>query len=152
MPDRPSSTSSSMEWLVRGEHDLQSARLLLQQDGPTDTIAILLQQAVEKHLKGYLLSRGWKLRRTHDLEVLVSEAVSHDKAFEPFLQDLYPAGLYGDVQIYDDDDLARVLSACYIEARYPPGPPREYPKKEMTNMLGETEQLIARIRQRMSKP
>jgi len=85
MLDKPSQKSISDEWFLRGEHDLQSAKLLLQQGGHTDTIAILAQQAAEKYLKGYLLTQGWKLQKTHDLEVLVSKAITHDKAFEQFL-------------------------------------------------------------------
>jgi HEPN domain-containing protein len=128
MPDKPSQKSISEEWFLRGEHDLQSAKLLLQQGGPTDTIAVLAQQAAEKYLKGYLLSQGWKLQRTHDLEVLVSEAITHNKAFEQFL------------------DFARVVSAYYLEDRYPPGPPPGYPREEIADIMGQTEKLIARIR------
>src|SRR3990170_6132838 len=97
MADKPSGKRIGAEWFLRGEHDLQSAKLLLRQGGPTDTIAILAHQAAEKYLKGYLLTRGWKLQKTHDLEVLVSEATAHDIAFEQFL------------------DFARVVSAFYLE-------------------------------------
>lgn len=128
MPDKPSQIRISEEWFKRGEHDLQSVKLLFQQGGPTDTIAVLLQQAAEKYLKGYLLTQGWKLQKTHDLEVLVSEAISYDKAFEQFL------------------DLARVLSAYYLEDRYPPGPPADYPGEEIANTIKQTERLIAIIR------
>jgi len=67
MPDKPNHKSISEEWFLCGEHDLQSAELLLQQGGPTDTIAILAQQAAENCLKGYLLTQGWRLQKTHDL-------------------------------------------------------------------------------------
>ena len=129
MPDKPSQKSISEEWFLRGEHDLQSAKLLLQQGGATDTIAILAQQAAEKYLKGYLLTQGWKLQKTHDLEVLVSEAITHDKAFEQFL------------------DFARVVSAYYLENRYPPGPPVGYPREEIAHVLEQTEKFTAKIKE-----
>lgn len=129
MPDKPNHKSISEAWFLRGEHDLQSAELLLQQGGPTDTIAILAQQAAEKCLKGYLLTQGWRLQKTHDLEVLVTEAITHDKAFEQFL------------------DFARVVSAYYLEDRYPPGPPANYPREEIAEIIGQTEKLIARIKE-----
>ena len=114
---------------MRGEHDLQSARLLFQQGGPTDTIAVLVQQGAEKYLKGYLLTRGWKLQKTHDLEVLVSGAITHDKSFDQFL------------------DFARMVSAYYLEDRYPPGPPADYPREEIADIMEQTEKLIAKIKE-----
>lgn len=90
---------------------------------------MLAQQAAEKYLKGYLLSRGWKLQKTHDLELLVSEAITHNKAFEQFL------------------DFARKATAYYFEHRYPPGPPADYPKEEIADMLDQAEKLVAIIRQ-----
>ena len=50
----------------------------------TDDAAFRLQQAIEKYLKGFLLARGWRLRRIHDLGVLLSEAVRHDPGLERY--------------------------------------------------------------------
>ena len=44
----------------------------------------LLQEAAERFLKGYLIARGWKLRRIHDLGALVAEAVALDARFAVF--------------------------------------------------------------------
>jgi HEPN domain-containing protein len=44
----------------------------------------LLQGAVERYLKGYLVGQGWLLERTHDLRKLVDEACKHDSAFAGF--------------------------------------------------------------------
>lgn len=43
-----------------------------------------LQQAVEKLLKAFLLSKGWRLRRIHDLEALLDDAVQYDTPLERF--------------------------------------------------------------------
>jgi HEPN domain-containing protein len=46
--------------------------------------AFCLQQAVEKFLKAFLLSRGWKLRKIHDLNALLDDAVIYDPSLEAF--------------------------------------------------------------------
>ena len=127
MLDKPCGQDNTRDWFLRGEHHLRSAKLLLGLGGPTETIAVLVQQASEMYLKGYLLGRGWRLRRTHDLEVLVSEAARHDVAFEQFL------------------DFARLASAYYVEDRYSPGPPTAYPADEMANAIDRAEHLIELI-------
>ncbi len=43
-----------------------------------------LQQALEKYLKAYLLSKKWELKRIHDLEILVNEAAQFDSRFGSF--------------------------------------------------------------------
>jgi len=115
------------DWFLHGDNDFQSAKLLFKNKGPTDNIALSLQQTVEKYLKGYLLSKGWKLHKIHDLELLISEAIRYDKAFKAFL------------------DFARVISAVYVESRYPAGPPKEYSIEKISEWLEQTETLIALI-------
>lgn len=50
----------------------------------TDDAAFHLQQAVEKYLKGYLLARGWRLKRIHDIEALLSDAIRYDAGLERY--------------------------------------------------------------------
>ncbi|MBI2304150.1 MAG: HEPN domain-containing protein [Chloroflexi bacterium] len=126
MPDKGKAVS---EWLARGDNDVQTARLAFRASAPTGTIAILIQQAAEKYLKGYLLSRGWRLKKTHDLRELVDRAIEYDATFNDYL------------------DMARRLTAYYLEDRYPPGPPADYPREEIAEILAQAERLIARIRE-----
>ena len=91
------------DWLRQSDLDLQAATILLQHDGPLPVIAFHLQQAIEKRLKGYLLSAGWPLRRIHDLEVLVQEAIARDADFAPFLEP------------------CQRITEYYVETRYPTG-------------------------------
>ena len=91
------------DWFAQGDMDVQAADILLAQDGPLPVVAFHVQQAVEKYLKGYLVSRGWPLRRIHDLEVLIREAIARDADFVPFL---------GPCQR---------ITEYYIETRYPLG-------------------------------
>jgi len=44
-----------------------------------------LATSSRKISKGYLLGKGWLLKRTHDLEVLLNEAMTHDERFQNYL-------------------------------------------------------------------
>lgn len=47
--------------------------------GVLDPVAagFFLQQALEKYLKAYLISRGWGLRKTHELDRLLDAAIEY---------------------------------------------------------------------------
>lgn len=70
-------------------------------DGDAEEAGFWLQQAVEKSLKAYLLSRGWILRKVHELEVLLNEAATH----------------MADVGQYAQS--CRKISGFYLAERYP---------------------------------
>jgi len=65
------------DWLAFAEKDLARVKRSLHDKDP-ELAAFCLQQAVEKFLKAFLLSKGWKLRRIHDLEALLDDAMAHD--------------------------------------------------------------------------
>ncbi len=57
------------DWLRIAARDLTRVEnLLMLYDA--EGAAFYLQQAVEKFLKAFLLSKGWALQRIHDLEAL----------------------------------------------------------------------------------
>ena len=56
------------DWFRVGDRDLRRARYLLE-GSDHEGAAFFVQQAVEKYVKGFLLARGWTLRRIHDIEV-----------------------------------------------------------------------------------
>lgn len=91
------------EWFAQGDLDIQAVEILLSQDGPLEIVAFHLQQAVEKYLKGFLLASGWSLRRIHDLEILLQEAITRDTDFAAFLPP------------------CQRITEYYIETRYPMG-------------------------------
>jgi HEPN domain-containing protein len=117
------------EWFTKGSHDIEMAQLLYNERGYTETIAFLIQQAVEKYLKGYLIYNGWRLRKIHDLEALLSEAIRIEKDFSKFL---------GSCQ---------KITQYYIESRYPLESPIEYPREEIKQSLDEAYEIIAKIKQ-----
>ncbi len=71
------------DWLRIAERDLQRIEILLGEHDPEGG-AFYLQQALEKFLKAFLLAKGWNLRRIHNLEALLDEAIVHDPALEQF--------------------------------------------------------------------
>ena len=89
------------EWFERAKHDLESVKLIVNANGYVDTAVVLLQQAVEKYLKGYLIGKGWKLIKTHNLKQLLDEAIKYNSQFGNF------------------HDLAIDLTEYYIEEKYP---------------------------------
>ncbi|VUT25112.1 MAG: HEPN domain protein [Candidatus Methanolliviera sp. GoM_oil] len=122
--------SHAAEWFERGEHDIEAAQLLCEERGFTDTIAYIIQQAIEKYLKGFLIYNGIKPKRTHDLSILLNEAVKFEDTLEEFI------------------DFCDKATKYYIENRYPPGPPIEYRFEEIKKSLDNAWRLIRKIREK----
>ncbi len=122
------------DWYARGDMDIRAADILLAQDGPLPVIAFHIQQAIEKYLKGFLISTGWPLRRIHDLEILVRDAIDRDPDFTPFLaacqriteyyvETRYPIGIHTLLQpeiIRADLETARALTNLIRQKSFPP--------------------------------
>jgi HEPN domain-containing protein len=118
---------AAREWFEFGRRDLEAARALIGVGGPMSPAGMLLQQATEKYLKGYLIYHGWKLKKTHDLTRLVADLANYDRSFEPYL-----------------DTLQRI-SEYYLEERYPPLPSVSPGVAEMEASLHVIEQLTQHI-------
>jgi HEPN domain-containing protein len=88
------------DWYRKGALDIRRSEILVDNDDP-EGAAFHLQQALEKYLKGYLIEKGWKLRRIHDLEDLLDHAVDYDEKLEAFRS------------------LCQEVTEYYIEERYP---------------------------------
>jgi HEPN domain-containing protein len=88
------------DWFQVASDDFARVSRRLAEDDVADA-AIHLQQALEKYLKGFLLSRGWKLERIHDLRALLQEATKHEPDFKKFRH------------------LCAEVTAYYIQERYP---------------------------------
>ena len=88
------------DWRAVGRQDWHRIHVMLA-DGDADGAGLFLQQALEKYLKAYLLTTGWKLKKVHTLQSLLDEAAAHDGALMPFR------------------GLCERVSAFYIAERYP---------------------------------
>jgi HEPN domain-containing protein len=115
------------EWFERGNHDLDVAKILLEEDGYFDIAVFHIHQAIEKYLKGFLIHNGWELKKIHDLELLITEAMNFDAEFQRYL------------------DFGRKLSGFYYEERYPPGPVTSCSKEELREMLETAEEIVNRL-------
>jgi HEPN domain-containing protein len=71
------------DWLRIAEKDLGRVQYLLDVQDP-EAAGFYLQQAVEKFLKAFLLAKEWKLKRIHDLESLLNEALRYIPSLERF--------------------------------------------------------------------
>jgi HEPN domain-containing protein len=72
------------DWYKKGKEDKQAVEILLNHGGSISVASYLIQQMLEKYMKGFLLSKQWKLKRTHDLEELLDKMVDYDHSFEEF--------------------------------------------------------------------
>ncbi len=115
------------EWFERGRHDIETAQLLYDERGYTDSIAYHIQQALEKYLKGYLVLHGKNPPKIHELDTLLNHIAIFDDSFIDFL------------------DLCEKASRYYIEDRYPPGPPIEYEHEEIKRDLDKAWELIRKV-------
>jgi len=121
--------SSAREWLDRGDRDLETAELLYDEQGYSDVIAYHIQQAVEKYLKGYLVMKGQRPPRIHELDTLLTLASrAEPDLYEPYI------------------DLCEKATKYYIEERYPPGPPAEYSRAEIRADLDVARRLADTIK------
>jgi len=112
------------EWLSKAEKDFDEATFLFEYNRPLEYVAFFLHQSVEKYLKGFLISKGWGLEKTHDLVKLIKDAIRFDKSLEKFIP------------------LMENMANYYIESRYPIGYLVEYDKYEIEKSLESTQIFI----------
>jgi len=102
--------NNPQDWLFLAKERLESADALMVQRGSSYSVVELLQEAVERYLKGYLVSRGWKLERIHDLAPLVEAAALFDPRFAAFDELAYSLTEQFWAQHYPGGDLTDVGS------------------------------------------
>ena len=74
MQHKLSDETNPADWFYLAKDRLHAVDVLWKADGLTASGIELLQEAAERYLKGYLIAKGWRLIKTHDLEKLVVEA------------------------------------------------------------------------------
>lgn len=123
----PTESKLPDDWFAKAEKDLRRVDILLAVDD-IEGAGFHLQQAAEKYLKGYLLNKGWPLKRIHDLEVLLNEAINYNARFQEYL------------------DACIMAREFYVEERYPfvteSLPPE---RQELEKAIQEIREMIALI-------
>jgi HEPN domain-containing protein len=72
-----------LRWLQKAEDDIKVAKhILVMNDPPTGMICFHCQQAIEKYLKAFLTSHDVRVKKTHDLGMLLDMCLEIDKEFE----------------------------------------------------------------------
>ena len=121
MPERSASQLGEL-WLRQARHDLEAGSFLA--SGGFDALAsFLAQQAAEKAVSAFLLSRGAERVWGNALADLCEDALAFDPAFEAiksaaplldkhYLGARYPSALPGGVpaEVYDGQDSERAMA------------------------------------------
>ncbi len=116
------------DWLRIAEKDLARTERSLD-DGDPELAGFCLQQAIEKFLKAFLLTKGWGLRRIHDLEALLDDAVLYDPALEQFRV------------------TCQKITKYYVIERYPLAIGSELTEREVRASLEAVRGLVERIKE-----
>ena len=90
-------------WFFLAAERLEAADALYEARGACYSAIELLQEAVERYLKGFLIWTGWPLRKVHNLSTILDAAVERDSRFKTFA------------------DLCEKLTAQYWAQHYPGG-------------------------------
>jgi HEPN domain-containing protein len=114
------SESNPSDWFWLAKERMESADALVQTRGICLSAVELLQESVERYLKGYLISRGWKLERIHDLNRLLDLSSDHCKGFATFMPLAQSLTEQYWAQHYPGDDLSEV-GFDYPELRHQAG-------------------------------
>ncbi len=119
-------------WLLLARDRLEKVDALYDRFGASWPGIELLHEAVERYLKAYLIAKGWKLIKTHNLELLVVEVMKHDRNFTSFVEMARSLTEQFWLQHYPGGDLADVGSD-YDELRQTIGKMVEVVEKEISH-------------------
>jgi len=119
------------DWLRIAEKDLKRVEYLLNIHD-SEAAGFYLQQGVEKFLKAFLLSKGWQLKRIHDLEVLLNEAILYLPSLEEFRL------------------LCNKITGFYFIERYPFVVESSLTEDDVRNSLEQIKELLGKLQNEMS--
>jgi HEPN domain-containing protein len=79
----PKNSLYSPDWLQYARKDWRRILAMLKDDD-IEGAAFFIQQALEKYLKAFLLQHGWPLRKIHDLDALLDDAIQYNSSLESY--------------------------------------------------------------------
>lgn len=125
--------SNPRHWFLLGAERMRAADVLYAQSGSTYSGIEILHEAVERYLKGFLIGRGWNLRKVHDLTFLNDQAKSFDSGLTAF------------------DDLCESLTEQFWAQHYPGGDLSTV-GSDYESLRQQAGELIARIQASAAPP
>ncbi len=60
--------ANPQDWFLLAAERLRATDVLYAESGSTYSGIEILQEAVERYLKGFLIAKGWRLRKVHACE------------------------------------------------------------------------------------
>ena len=124
---KPDDSRYPDDWYRIGQKELKRAEILLDA-GDLEGAGFNIQQAVEKYMKGYLLSKGWNLRKIHDLETLLNDSIKYKPLLEKYRESI------------------QRITEYYIIERYPLMVSSQLTKEEIITSLKKAVELIDTIK------
>ena len=119
------------DWLRIAERDWSRVTMLLD-EGDVELAGFCLQQAMEKFLKAFLLSHGWKLRRIHSLDSLLDDAITFDSMLEKYR------------------DMCQKITAFYFAERYPFTADYRLEQEHVRGAFDQVKELIEKLRKQIA--
>ena len=124
-------SSYPADWLRIAERDWNRVPMLLD-EGDVELAGFCLQQAMEKLLKAFLLSYGWQLRRTHNLDALLDDAITFDSTLEKYR------------------DMCQKITAFYVVERYPFTADFGIEQEDVRGAFDQVKELIEKLRKKIA--
>jgi HEPN domain-containing protein len=121
------------EWIIKAEDDFHFARISLDEKKPFWAhICFLFQQSAEKYLKAFILEKGLKFQKTHDLPMLLKKCIEKTPGF---------------AELADECDL---LATFYVETRYPVHWPATFAEGDAEQAYRAADRIRSVIRREMN--
>ena len=119
----PEEYSTAEEWKQIARRDWERTKRNLRDDDE-EAAGFFLQQSLEKYMKAFLLKQGWKLRKIHELDALLDDAVKYNPGLESFYE------------------LCERVTGYYFAERYPPFSDSELSCEDIERDLKEAKRFV----------
>jgi HEPN domain-containing protein len=129
---QPKESIYPQDWLRIAEKDFARVQTMLSA-GDAEAAGFYLQQAVEKFLKAFLLSKNLRLQRIHDLEPLLNTALGFNPSFEKFRETL------------------QLITGFYFVERYPLVLETGITEEDVRNALDRVRPMVEVIRRSLAE-
>lgn len=114
------------DWKKAARKDWHRVYILIN-DSDAEGAAFFLQQALEKYLKAFLIAKGWKLKKIHELDALLDYSKEFNHRLERFV------------------DLCEKASGYYFTERYPMLVPSGLTTSEIANDMSIARELVCEL-------